>query len=1113
MPHLEPTYLRYIYDGLMKGTIHPENAAELPEGLIGLYEEAFDERTSVVERQKLLQRFAVWALFKKEVSAAFVSEILGETEDDIQEFISTYSAWLNSPESGKYQLYHERLKVYLLQKLSEKEIHELHERLILRLEKAIKEQKTDELEWYGLEFLTGHYAVNAMLNGDGSKLLAIAYDQNHWQRQLKFSKGYAWTKNALKEVMTWASKYNDDEVIECGLQMVDLHHQEQNAAPQIVALFAEGDIDSALKRIEQFGDNDKEGLQRKFILYMLCLMELTLLDSKDKPFRKEGIEKLLKHLDEQLPVDHSLLNWSEFYSSYHVLNIVDQLIIFDIDACFLFQYSSKWELEQIKKYEATKSINYQFLLRICSYITDEYWRIIRIIELSTLVFEETYDLTSSKEIMSKATELVRSYEGGLKHKLVKSLCLNYLNQNEIFDAIQSLELYRDELSDEKLVCFIQIFKKIQEQKISIEFYSIEELFEFMNKIPNDYEKSLLIVELVKVLSILGNYEKAKYYALKITDNPRVRITALNHILLDSNKNEDPPSIDEMKKLISVEIKKIEEDWELDIVYSESIDMYIQLMNFKESIQLVDKIKDDYWKNESILKILQSSNLSFGKNDVELTLLQKLDGFAEEKIDAISSLALKYFELNEIQTSTKMINDAWKESYQIESEFGMNQAQLKLCECIFKVQPTLLSNYLLDQISSNVNRQNRKKKVSILLEFIENLGLKKQEQSIDPLVEEVLVFISTPSFIDSYEKSIIRLVKTGWSDRIIQLAMSLENAERKSEIIRICLNEQKEYTHKVESWIDELIKSTAIISSFYWRIRGNIELLPIFNKYSNKKKIHEYILIILHLNQEMKEWYFIEIKVLLAAKLYELGMYSESNKIWNECINEIQLYNDDNLIKAKLALALGYSSIGKMSECYKILSEIESQNDKDISLSLNSKSEAIFKIVSKQIDSENIVDVSALIEQISNKRWSDRSNNKLLHYYLKRDLLNEAFATSDKFYSKEILRNAWMLFGGRITLEILQKTLGKIKKSSQDAQYENFLINGFIKGKTINDISNDAYRKLIFQNQFNPENLEILLTNYFTKQIFYGSAINERKQPIKLLDLKWAIDIKNQISKF
>ena len=155
MPHLEPTYLRYIYDGLLKGSIHPENAAELPEGLIGLYEEAFDERTSVVERQKLLKRFAIWALLKKEVSAAFIAEVLGDSEDEIQDFISTYSAWFNSPESGKYQLYHERLKVYLLQKLSEDSVKLILSNLIKCLTKNNQSVEISNYakEWKGLYFL------------------------------------------------------------------------------------------------------------------------------------------------------------------------------------------------------------------------------------------------------------------------------------------------------------------------------------------------------------------------------------------------------------------------------------------------------------------------------------------------------------------------------------------------------------------------------------------------------------------------------------------------------------------------------------------------------------------------------------------------------------------------------------------------------------------------------------------------------------------------------------------------------------------------------------------------------------------------------------------------
>jgi hypothetical protein len=319
MPHLEPTYLRYIYDGLIKGSIHPENAAELPDGLIGLYEEAFDERTSVVERQKLLQHFAIWALLKKEVSAAFVAEVLGESEDDIQEFISTYSAWFNSPESGKYQLYHERLKVYLLQKMSEEEIHSLHEKIIERFEKAIEAQKADEFEWYGLEFLTSHLAVAAMLNGDGKKLIDLAYSQTYWQRQLKISKGYSWTNNGLKEVMTWASKYNDDEVIECGLQMVDLHHLEQNAAGDILNFIEEGAYEIALDRLLFFGDKTQFGKKRKGGLSVL-LLQMLLNHNTDEA--RLLINKILQHLSD---IELSSTELAALFKRYIIENLVASL--------------------------------------------------------------------------------------------------------------------------------------------------------------------------------------------------------------------------------------------------------------------------------------------------------------------------------------------------------------------------------------------------------------------------------------------------------------------------------------------------------------------------------------------------------------------------------------------------------------------------------------------------------------------------------------------------------------------------------------------------------------------------------------------------------------------
>jgi hypothetical protein len=508
--NLEPSYLRYIYDGLIKGSIHPENAAELPDGLIGMYEEAFDERMSVIERQKLLQRFAIWALLKKEVSAAFVAEVLGEFEDDIQEFISTYSAWFNSPESGKYQLYHERLKVYLLQKLTEGEVHTLHEKLITSLKQAIKEQKADEFEWYGLEFLTTHLAVVAMLNGEGKQLIDFAYSQTYWQRQLKISKGYTWTKNGLKEVMTWASKYNDDEVIECGLQMVDLHHQEQNAAPQIVALVAEGDFDAALKRIEQFGGSDKEGLQRKFILYMLCLMELTLLDSKDKPYRKVGIEKLLKHMDEQLPVDHSVLNWAEFFSSYLMFQILSVLEILYIQYSIIFQFTDELNIAWITENgEYTKS-QFNVLLNFA-----------RSKEDNVFVFRMILKELCKQGEFEEAIKIANGFTNKRNKSILLTQIVNELCEKGIMDEaiLIASSLPNNEWK-------IDVFEKIVLKFIQLE--NLTKALDFTIKMIPDYEKGKYLDFIGSSLAEKGKIEEAIDLTNQIT-NQLIKIGALQNI--------------------------------------------------------------------------------------------------------------------------------------------------------------------------------------------------------------------------------------------------------------------------------------------------------------------------------------------------------------------------------------------------------------------------------------------------------------------------------------------------------------------------------------------------------------------------------------------------------
>ena len=352
MSALDPSYIRSIRDGIINGNIEANNQEALPDGLVGLYDkELFPPTMKYKERKETLHFFLVFAIAQKEISADFAATILGDewynlqneqdTEQEkrlqkVNDLIQLHSKRFNSAGGGKYRLYHERFRLYILQKVSEEDIAQFNDKFITFCETALEittEKDIQEKESYALEFISTHYFNSAMqgekecLNkAHADALKKYAYDQQFWERQIKASKGFEWSKRLLNEMMLWASKFNEDEeVIECALNKVDLYHQEQNDAPRIIQLVSDGDIETALARIEQFGGKDKEGLQRKFILYMLSLMELTLLDSKNKDFAKGGIEKILKHLDDQLPIDHTVLNWNDFFPS-----------------CLMFQMASVW---------------------------------------------------------------------------------------------------------------------------------------------------------------------------------------------------------------------------------------------------------------------------------------------------------------------------------------------------------------------------------------------------------------------------------------------------------------------------------------------------------------------------------------------------------------------------------------------------------------------------------------------------------------------------------------------------------------------------------------------------------------------------------------------------
>jgi hypothetical protein len=215
MNHTDPTYLRTIHDGLLLGTIHKDYASNLPIGLIGMYEQALPPAINVNERKKFLEFFSVWALLKKEVSAAFVAMLLeGWTEEQVYYYISQYSNWFNSPVSGSYVLYHERFRSYIMMRASAKAIAVKRINLIEILTQSIKNEHYFEYRDYAFNNLLYLLGINDLLNdklSTSSKKLLMSDD--YWESAYLNTKNINSLQSQIIPFIWFVSRNNDWELL------------------------------------------------------------------------------------------------------------------------------------------------------------------------------------------------------------------------------------------------------------------------------------------------------------------------------------------------------------------------------------------------------------------------------------------------------------------------------------------------------------------------------------------------------------------------------------------------------------------------------------------------------------------------------------------------------------------------------------------------------------------------------------------------------------------------------------------------------------------------------------------------------------------------------------
>jgi tetratricopeptide (TPR) repeat protein len=655
---------------------------------------------------------------KKEVSAEFVVSLLdGWSEEEVLAYIGRYSKWFNSPVSGLYALYHERFRAFVLQKISGSQLGENNSRVIKSCNDALTRQLNDEWERYALEFLSAHLVMPSLENNNrGNELKELAYNTTYWNRQIEVSKGFDWSKRLLNDMMFWASKYDDDQVIECALNKVDLHHMEQNDAPRIVELVAQNDIETALQRIESFGGNDKEGLQRKFLLYMLCFMELTLLDSKDKPFRKTAIGRLLKHLDEILPTDLSILKWNDFFPSYLMFQLASECAALGADYGVLYKRSDRWETDWIaekgpytdlqiqvlkgcarsisdedEKRRALKDIDTELSkldrlegsLAIARGISDEedknmndaidcakriiykFHKVQSLANISTKLYNQG-KVEAALSLMDEVQEYARGMDEESDKIRAMIFISNELDKQSKFEEAHSLLL-------ESIQC-CEIIKNEDEKAFAFHYISSElarrgqfnEAFKCVDRISSKNSSfSSALFDISKELSKHGRFKEAIDCAQRIKPtesewgyyDDELKIKALNNIFAELNKQEINDNLNVSKNFVIRELKRVSTPEEI-------LSLFAKLNLFKDAAIIIQEFIS---LNKGILDNYEKNNLLYNISRELFNLKQNKFGYAcidsmipgRSKVDAFIDFFQKLYNEGKVQEAGMEINKVLK----------------------------------------------------------------------------------------------------------------------------------------------------------------------------------------------------------------------------------------------------------------------------------------------------------------------------------------------------------------------------------------------------------------------------------------------------------------------
>ena len=682
MFNLDPTYLRYIYDNLVKGSIHPENASELPDGLIGLYEETFDEHQPVQYRQQVLNRFALFSLLKKEVSTRFIADVLKEREEDIVEFITSNSSWFNSPESGKFQLYHERLKIYVIQKLSINAIRDLNTHLISILESELAEKKESEFEKYALTFLCAHLQVEAFTIDNklfADKLFEYATSTEYWDRQKEILGTYRFSRMAMESALAYFQQKDLNKTMLIHGKFIELSDLQRKKAIDLLATFHLYSKEAVLQIVQDYRASFY-GEEEKYFLYLITFLSaIKNSESLDQEAKNERLKLILNYISNELL--EVLQVWNKYIPEARVFDLCVYLNENEIEGTFLFHHLLKIEIPEI---------------------TNEKWFSI---------------LESIQNPAIKAH---------IEFRLL-SLQWDALDQNELIYKKHSFFAAVSLLSDQKVAAAVLLkYLDFVLQTSLLETDTLSLINEAINKIENASSRNEHLVQLIDVLL---KHNQTSYIE---TITEQISTTYWQCLAYQKyyihQQRFDKESIDYLLNLsLSISNESVRNESIKEVVSLFALHEYDYLSNFAE-----ENISSFYWKSMAFLNL--SKIVDAEKNSAKAIQIAEEIPRDGVKSDAFVEIGLHFISTGDLKEAENVLD-------KIPSIYWKSYVCSKIVQQIEKEQRSQFTNFTKELISKIDREEVRSEAYFNLiaasklfisedecLELIQSMGSKSYEQA-------------------------------------------------------------------------------------------------------------------------------------------------------------------------------------------------------------------------------------------------------------------------------------------------------------------------------------------------------------------------------------------------